>query len=480
MKPRMQTSAVAVCALAFWFMAFWMVGPSIAQQQPPGQQPSECLDCHRQRNLNANEGILSSQRFCYNCHQDPGSHGDFRASKVSFQVKPEYFLKSPHRFVACIQCHTSVAQSPHRSLSGVQCSGCHPRTAGSPGTHAGHQRVRCEACHTDSPFVKLDAANNEVKLSRTNAKQVPISLAEHKVADVTREDFCTKCHVPNNQVGAPAMVLPSKSFVCIACHYSPMSIGPPVFLLAIFVALMGIVGTVVFWFRAGVQGETTSVNRKIQLGSEAVWSKVFSREIFSVLKTVFFDILLQRRILANGVSRWLIHSLIFYSFFARFALSVLTLYLQKFSPEGDWTLILVNRDSSFVATFNDLTGVFILVGVIWAMVRRFITKPEYVSTQEQDTAALVIIGLVALSGFILEGMRFVVGQIPPQVTMSAFAGYLISRLFSIMNIGWESIYGYVWYTHALLWALFIAYLPFGKLKHIFTTPLSLLLNYKKA
>jgi hypothetical protein len=38
----------------------------------------------------------------------------------------------------------------------------------------------------------------------------------------------------------------------------------------------------------------------------------------------------------------------------------------------------------------------------------------------------------------------------------------------------------VWYTHALLWALFIAYLPFGKLKHIFTTPLSLLLNYKKA
>ncbi|MBI5251131.1 MAG: respiratory nitrate reductase subunit gamma [Desulfomonile tiedjei] len=318
-----------------------------------------------------------------------------------------------------------------------------------------------------------------MKLSHTNAKQATISLAEHKVTDVSREEFCVKCHASNNQVGAPTMVLPSKSFVCIACHYSPMRMGSPVFILAMMVALMGIVGTVVFWFRASVQGEATSVHRKFQLGSEVVWSKIFSREIFSILKTVFFDILLQRRILANSVSRWLIHSLIFYSFFARFALSFLTLFLQKFSPEGELTLALVNKDSPFVATFNDLTGVFILAGVIWAMIRRFITKPEYVSTEEQDTLALVIIGLVTLSGFILEGMRLLVGQIPAQVALSAFAGYVVSKLFSLVNLGWQSIYGYVWYTHALLWALFIAYLPFGKLKHIFTTPLSLLLNYKK-
>jgi nitrate reductase gamma subunit len=451
-----------------------MVGASIAEEKP-----SECLDCHRQRNVNANEGIFSSRLFCYSCHQDPGSHGDFRASKVSLQVKPEYFVKSSHRFVACIQCHTNVAQSPHRSLTGVQCSGCHPKSFGSPGTHAEHQRVRCEACHTDSPFVRLDVANNEVKLSHINAKKAPISLAEHKATDVTREEFCTKCHVSNNQVGAPAMILPSKSFVCIACHYSPLRIGNPVFLIAIIIAIIGIVGTLAFWFRASVQGEISSVHRKFQLGSEVVWTKIFSREIFSILKTIFFDILLQRRILANSVSRWFIHSLIFYSFFARFALSFLTLLLQKFSPEDALTLTLVNKDSSFVATFNDLTGVFILVGVIWAMVRRYITKPEYVSTQEQDTIALVIIGLVTLSGIVLEGIRFLVGQIPPQVALSAFAGYFTSKLFSLANVGWQSIYGYVWYVHALLWALFVAYLPFGKLKHIFTTPLSLLLNYKK-
>lgn len=474
MKPRLQTSAAALCAMAFCFMAFWMVGSSTAQEEP-----SECLDCHRQRNLNSNEGVLSSQRFCYNCHQEPGSHGDFRASKVSLQVKPEYFLTSPHRYVACVQCHTRVAQSPHRSLSGVQCASCHPRMYGAPGTHAEHQRVRCEACHTDSPFVTLDAANNQVKLAHTNDKQAPISLAKHKVTDVSRQEFCSKCHVSNNQVGAPTTVLPSKSFVCIACHYSPLQMSSPVFPVAIIIATMGVVGTLAFWFKASVQGEVASVHRKVQLGSEAVWSKVFSWEIFPILKTFFFDVLLQRRILANGVSRWFIHSLIFYSFFARFALSFLALFLQKFSPESELTLTLVSKDSSFVATFNDLTGGFILAGVIWAMGRRFITKPEYVSTQEQDTIALVIIGLITLSGFLLEGIRLLVGQIPPHVALSAFFGYAISRLFSVVDLGWQSMYGYIWYVHALLWALFIAYLPFGKLKHIFTTPLSLLLNYKR-
>jgi nitrate reductase gamma subunit len=474
MKLRLQISVVAVCAIALFGVTLSLVGFACAEEQS-----SECLSCHRDRNVNSREGILSSQLFCYNCHQDPASHEGLRSAKVSRQVKPEYFEKSAHRFVACVQCHTDVARSPHRSLSGVQCGSCHRETYGPPGTHAEHLRVRCEACHTDSPFVTLDITKNEVKLSHTNEKLVPITLAEHKMTDVTRQEFCTKCHTSNNRVGAPTMVLPSKSFVCIACHYSPLRMGPSMFIVAIGIALIGMVGTLNFWFKARVQDEVSSVHRKIQLGSEVVWSKIFSKEIFSIVKTIFFDILLQRRVLASGVSRWFIHSLIFYSFLARFSLSFFTLLLQRLSPECELTLTLVNKDSSFVAMVNDLLGIFILAGVIWAMVRRYITKPDDVATQEQDTIALAIIGLVTFSGFILEGIRILIAQIPQQVALSAFAGYMLSRLFSMVNLDWQTIYGYMWYSHALLWALFIAYLPFGKLKHIFTTPLSLLLNYKR-
>ena len=474
MKPRLQNSALAACAMAFCFLVFWMVQLSNAEEQI-----SECLNCHRQRNLNANEGILSSQLFCYDCHLDPASHEDFRDAKVSLQVKPEYFHKSSHQFVACIQCHTNAARSPHRSSSGVTCLQCHIKFYGDPGTHAEHIRVRCEACHTDSPFVALNIAGNEVKLAHTNSKLLPISLAEHKTTDVSSDKFCVRCHNTDNQAGAPASVLPSKSFVCIACHYSPLKIGSLIFLLAIGISMIGMIGTLTFWFRARVQDEVSSVHRKLQLGSEVVWSKIFSREIFSIMKTIFFDVLLQRRILANSVSRWFIHSLIFYSFFARFALSSFTLLLQKVSPGNELAITLVNKDSGFVATFNDVTGVFILVGVAWAMFRRYVSKPEYVSTQEQDTVALIIIGLVTFTGFVVEGVRILIAQIPQHIALSAFAGYLISRLLSIINIHWQSVYGYLWYVHALLWAVFIAYLPFGKLKHIFTTPLSLLISYKK-
>ncbi|MGC8659515.1 MAG: respiratory nitrate reductase subunit gamma [Desulfomonilaceae bacterium] len=473
MKQRLP-KLFALCAIILGFLVFWMDQTSEAEVQT-----SECLSCHRNRNLNTNEGILSSQLFCYDCHLDPTTHPDFRDTKVSLQVKPEYFQGSSHRFVACVQCHTDVARSPHRSSEGVNCLSCHVKFYGEPGTHAEHIRVRCESCHTDSSYVQLDRLRNEIQLSHFTAQSTPVRLSEHKVTDVQKKEFCLRCHNSSNQVGAPAAVLPSKSFVCFACHYAPLRFGNPIFIVSTLIALIGIIGILAFWFKARVADETSSVHRKIQLGSEIVWSKIFSREIFPILKTVFFDIFLQRRILANGVSRWFVHSLIFYPFFARFVLSLFTLFVQRISPASGLAMTLVNRNSGFVATFNDITGVMILVGVVWAMFRRYVSKPEYVATQEQDTVALVIIGLVTLTGFIVEGARILITQLPPHIALSAFAGYFISKILSISNVHWATAYGYLWYLHATLWALFIAYFPFGKLKHIFTTPLSLILNYKK-
>jgi hypothetical protein len=57
-----------------------------------------------------------------------------------------------------------------------------------------------------------------------------------------------------------------------------------------------------------------------------------------------------------------------------------------------------------------------------------------------------------------------------------FVGYLVSKLLSLFPFNWQGVYGYLWYAHALMWAVFIAYLPFGKLKHIITTPLNLILS----
>ena len=41
---------------------------------------------------------------------------------------------------------------------------------------------------------------------------------------------------------------------------------------------------------------------------------------------------------------------------------------------------------------------------------------------------------------------------------------------------WRSIYPIIWYAHAVMGALLIAYLPFGKLKHVFNVPLTYILE----
>ncbi len=93
--------------------------------------------------------------------------------------------------------------------------------------------------------------------------------------------------------------------------------------------------------------------------------------------------------------------------------------------------------------------------------------------------AIAIIGVLILLGFILEGARILVTRVPTETAVYAFIGYPLSNLFSWLPCDWPSLYVYLWYAHAVVGALFIAYLPFGKMKHMIHTPLSLILNYKR-
>ncbi|MGC8908808.1 MAG: respiratory nitrate reductase subunit gamma [Desulfomonilaceae bacterium] len=472
MNEKISKAILAIIILSF------TVCDVAAQQSADVKEPSQCLDCHRDRNLNSNEGIISSQAFCYGCHNEPSSIEVFRNVKVSMQVKPEYFKDSSHRYVACTQCHTDIARSPHRSSEGVQCRQCHMNFYGKAGTHAEHMRVRCEACHVDSPFVEYDRKTNEIKLSRTNAASEPISLSQHKTTNVAGDSFCRKCHNANNRVGAPPSVVPHKSFLCIVCHYSPFALGSALFLIPLMIACIGGIAILVFWFRS-VGYDTPTLHQKIQTASEAVWDAILSREIFRVAKTFLLDVLLQRRILANGLSQWFSHSFIFYPFLARFVVSLCTLILHTAAPEARLTRELVNKDNLFMLLFNDTTGLLMLLGVGWAMGRRYITKPRHVLTQEQDTLALVIIGAVALTGFLIEATRICLCEIPARFAWPAYVSYCLAWLFSALHFPCQAMFGYAWGMHALSWSLLIAYLPFGKLKHIFITALSLTINYKK-
>jgi nitrate reductase gamma subunit len=77
-------------------------------------------------------------------------------------------------------------------------------------------------------------------------------------------------------------------------------------------------------------------------------------------------------------------------------------------------------------------------------------------------------------GFVLEGMRVAMTGFP-EGSCYGFVGYAIGRLF-FSGSALTDIYGYVWYLHAILTGVFIAYLPFSRLLHVMISPLVLLGN----
>ncbi len=437
-----------------------------------------CLDCHRRPNIQSNEGAFTSQALCFECHGREGIKRKWGETAVSLKVTPESFAGNRHRLVACIACHIDVARSPHRTRVGAQCLSCH--TVHGEGTaHDPHLRVSCQACHRQSPAVTLNKTTDRVVLSRLNDQGAPLALTDHRLPDTRDQKFCERCHVPGNKVGAAAAVLPAKSLLCLPCHYAPIAVGHSLFWAALVVFGLGLLLTGMFWISGSVQGEEKSVHRKIALGSEAAWSILFSRQCWTILKTFFLDVLLQRRILQESVRRWFLHSLIYYAILFRFGLALFTHFAYFFKPGGALAYALIDKNHPFVALTNDLLGLFIVLGLAAALFQRFVVKPPHVVSEWKDNWALAIIGALVLMGFLLEGARILVTQVPAEKAAYSFVGYLLSLLLAVFPADWPILYVYFWYAHAVLGALLVAYLPFGKLKHIFVTPLSLVSQYKK-
>jgi nitrate reductase gamma subunit len=79
-------------------------------------------------------------------------------------------------------------------------------------------------------------------------------------------------------------------------------------------------------------------------------------------------------------------------------------------------------------------------------------------------------------GFLTTGARLLLTHAPSDVAVYSFIGFPVSKVLGLLPLDWRLAYPYLWYLHAILGAVFIAYLPFGKLKHIFNVPLTYLIE----
>ena len=121
----------------------------------------------------------------------------------------------------------------------------------------------------------------------------------------------------------------------------------------------------------------------------------------------------------------------------------------------------------------DIAGLMLTIGLIWALMRRYVLRLARLERRIEDWAVVVWLIAVALSGFVVEGLRLAAQR--PAWGNWSFAGYGISFLFpEVKNLA--SLYPFFWWGHSLLSLGFIAMIPYSKLLHVLTAPVSIYLK----
>lgn len=422
-----------------------------------------CLACHQLIVSDDAKSRKALSDLCLYCHGLTG----FQA-KTDLQVLPpaldtDRLKSSSHTSLSCLECHPKAAGYLHAEQPRRDCRSCHyPHAAAVAGDV--HLNLDCEACHLKNVHLARDPESGRVT-AKYDREQHQISTI-HDMVMAKEERECGRCHNVENTIGAAAMILPAKSVICMPCHAATFSAEDSISIVSLIVFFIGLLFLASVW----LPGDT-----KIGTVIKLTIKVLFSSRIFLVLKALVLDVLLNRRLFNQSVTRWLIHSLIFLPFVFRFLWGLAGLATSQYFPQWQFTWILMDRNHPVTAFLFDITGILVILGVCLALIRNAKGTTEKIpGLPKQDLPALILIGGIIIVGFVLEAMRIGMTQRPAGAEF-AFIGYILSNLFT-GSTSLHVAYIYVWYAHALFTGAFIAYLPFSRMLHIFTAPLVMMIN----
>ena len=428
-----------------------------------------CMQCHQAFNGDQSKNAEKAAEICLHCHRSGRSN-----QNTSYESHPLIDLKqystTPHKAVDCMVCHPESMAFGHGKQIVGDCGRCHlPHDE--KVAHDAHVSLACETCHLNAidPIRNLD--NGRVEWRKVPGADRISDI--HRMQKPEKEASCRKCHNKENTIGAAAMVLPAKSVICMPCHAATFSVSDTTTSLSLFLFLFGFVAVGSVWFSVG--NRISGAWNKLLQTSLAILGTVFSSRILLILKILFMDGLLQRRLFIISKERWLLHAFIFYPFIFRFVWGMLALCASLWFSGWSGTRVLIDKNNPITAFLFDLSGFMVIAGVIGMIGHRLhrSTRRAEIRLPATDWLAYALLGGIMLVGFVLEGMRMAMTGSPGGAPY-AFVGDAISRLLYTSNL--TGIYGYVWYLHAGLTGAFLAYLPFSQLFHMIMAPVSLTIN----
>jgi len=299
--------------------------------------------------------------------------------------------------------------------------------------------------------------------------------------------------------------------------------------LAIFI--IGLVYKISRWFSLNVSADSkkTDASKRFPSAIKGIILTIFSAKFFVLVKVFFLDIIFQRKIFKENFFRWLTHMLIYGAFMLLLLMHALDNFITsslfaEYSPTINPFLFL-----------RDLFGALVIIGLCMALYRRFILKSPRLKTNSMDNYAIIILAIIMVSGLLLQSTKIGswsiysqmvedyadstdpedikplttlwvkdFGIVSPDIKapfdteiieqgreiheMScaschsrpqwAFVSYSVAKAIKGIALGLDKarIHTLFWYIHFLACFIGLAYLPFSKLFHIFSSPLSLLAN----
>ena len=440
---------------------------------PPVEEDEACMACHRLPAPGSQEDRERIERLCFRCHGNEGSRAQQVTSEQVPPINEEAYRQTAHAAVACMACHPQAAQFGHNKQVLGDCRQCH-HDHDEKVAHDAHRIVSCGACHLTGVRPVREVQSGRILWEREDKGASTSDI--HEMRRQQDDTACLRCHVKGNRVGAVVTILPPKSVICMPCHAATFSVGDFTTITALIIFLVGIV----FLFAFVLSGSMPGVARSGPLVKlfAGLWygiKTVCSPRLFPMLKVVFLEGLIQRRLFRQSRSRWLIHGLIFWPFVFRFSWGLIALTGSIWMPEHSFVWPMLDKNDPATALLFDLSGMMLIIGLLLAFVRGKAGQSSRMPGQpRQDRLALGLIAAIVVIGFVLEGMRIAMtGR--PRGSAYAVVGYVISTFFSNPN-ELTDIYGIIWYIHALLTGAFVAYLPFSRLLHVILAPIVLAMN----
>ncbi len=304
--------------------------------------------------------------------------------------------------------------------------------------------------------------------------------------------------------------------------------------ISLGIFILGLIYKVYTWFsmKIGISAQDYTPSQRFSAAIKGTFGVIFSSKIVLLIKAFILDVLLQKRILKEDFLRWMMHMLLYGGFMLLLLMHALENFISAKLFSDYYSTV-----NPFMF-LRDLFGFMVVVGIGIAIFRRFVMKVPRLKTSGMDVYAIFILVVIIFSGILLEGVKITSytafqGMVEDYASLDAeddaeeiealesywvenfdtvspnvkgpfeaemleaglesheancaechsppgwaFTGFAVAKTIKPISLALDNVdmANILWYIHFLACFIGMAYIPFSKMFHIISTPVSLLAN----